>query len=82
MSAVAQRVKHELAVMDGTGDTKYIWDIDNEDEVDVARSTFDKLKAKNYIAYTVKGNGQKGEIVKRFDETLGKIIMIPPVVGG
>lgn len=31
----------ELAVLDRTGDTKTIWDADNEAEVDAARATFD-----------------------------------------
>jgi hypothetical protein len=74
--------KSELSVMDNTGDTKYIWDIDNQVEVDIAEETFNSLKAKNYIAYTVGRSGKKGEVIKDFDPELGKIIMIPPVVGG
>lgn len=72
----------ELAVIDQTGDTKTIWDPDNQDEVDVARDTFDALKRKNYIAYTVNERGKKGNVITKFDPELGKIIMIPPVVGG
>ena len=72
----------ELCVIDKTGDTKTIWDPDNQDEVDVARATFDALKKKKYIAYSVSSNGKKNEIIHRFDPELGKIIMIPPVVGG
>lgn len=79
--AVAAKTS-ELCIIDTTGDTKYIWDVDNEDEVDVARNMFNQLKEKNYVAYSVGRNGKKDEIIRNFDETLGKIIMIPPVVGG
>lgn len=79
--ATAQK-EYSLCVIDTTGDTKYIWDIDNEDEIEVARNTFNQLKEKRYIAYSVGRNGKKDEIINSFDPALGKIIMIPPVVGG
>lgn len=72
----------EMCIIDTTGDTKYIWDVNNEDEVEVARNMFNQLKKKNYVAYSVGRNGKKDEIIREFDETLGKIIMIPPVIGG
>lgn len=72
----------ELRVIDHTGDSKTIWNPDNQDEVDAAKATFDALKKKNYIAYTVKANGKKNEIIHSFDPELGKIIMVPPMVGG
>lgn len=79
---IAEKVKHELAVMDHTGDTKLIWDEDNEVEVDAARQMFDTLKKKGYIAYSVDKKGEKGEVIKKFDPTAEKIIMAPPTVGG
>lgn len=82
MAQLAAAMKHELSIIDQTGDTKYIWDTENQDEIDVAENMFDQLKEKRYIAYTVAANGKKGEIINRFDPELGKIIMIPPVVGG
>lgn len=72
----------EMCVIDGTGDTKHIWNPDVEDEVKVMEELFEKLKKKNYLAYTVDGDGEQGELIKKFDSTLGKIIMVPPVVGG
>lgn len=72
----------EMAVMDKTGDTKIIWDAENDDEVKVARDTFDKLKTKNYIAYSVKRNGKQDTIIQKFDPGIEKMIMIPPIVGG
>jgi len=72
----------ELAVIDQTGDTKTMWDKDKPDEVKIAEKTFNKLKKKNYIAYKVKRNGDKGEIMNTFDPKAEKVIMVPPVVGG
>lgn len=74
--------KNEMAIMDHTGDTKLMWNPDNETEVKVAREMFDSLTKKQYIAYTVKKDGEPGEVIKTFDPKAGKIIMIPPVVGG
>lgn len=71
-----------MAVMDQSGDTKLIWDADNEAEVDAARELFEKLKKKNYLAYSVKTGGRKNELIHKFDPDLEKIIMIPPVKGG
>ena len=81
MSAVAE-VKHVMAVMDDTGDTKVIWDPENQDEVDNAKQTFNNLKGKGYLAYKVIGKGDKGEVIDRFDRHLEKIIMSPPMKGG
>lgn len=72
----------ELAVMDGTGDTKTIWDPRNEDEVEVARDTFKKLKSKGYLIYRVGANGEKSEAMHKFEPTAEKMIAVPPVVGG
>jgi len=74
---------HELAVMDPTGDTKTIWDPNNADEVEEARGTFDRLKAKGFAAFKVEGpKGEKGEIIREFDPTAGRMIMIPALAGG
>lgn len=72
-----------MEVMDPTGDTKIIWDAANEDEVENARRTFDDLKKKGFIAYSVKGkNGKKGEIIREFDPDAERLIMAPPMQGG
>ena len=72
----------ELCVLDASGDTKTIWNPDNPDEVEAARRTFDSLRAKGYLAYSVKGDGDKGEVLREFNPGLGKIIMAPPLAGG
>lgn len=72
----------EISALDETGDTKTIWDTDKPDEVEVAREQFDKLKKKGYVFYTVKKNGEQGEVMHKFDPEAGKMIAVPRVVGG
>ena len=74
--------RHEMAIMDLTGDTKVIWDMSRKKEVKHAEQTFNKLKKKGYLAYSVKKNGDKGEVLHTFDPKAEKIIMAPRVVGG
>lgn len=82
MPELLSRPRGELCVMDENGDTKTIWDPDNPDEVEVARSTFQKLKKKGYLAYRVNKDGGKASAMAEFDPTAGKIIMSPPMAGG
>ena len=72
----------KMCIMDGTGDTKVIWDSKNEVEVEVARATFKKLRKKGYLAYTVNKDGTTGEVITEFDPDAEKIILAPPVAGG
>lgn len=72
----------ELVQLDHTGDTKTIWDSENEAEVDAARATFDALRKKGYLVYTVKKDGEKGTQMNKFDPEAGKMIAVPPMAGG
>lgn len=73
----------ELAVIDRSGDTKLMWDKNNQDEVDAAAATFKSLKAKGYIAYSVKGkNGEKDQVIRDFDPDAERIILAPAMAGG
>ena len=72
----------ELSILDRTGDTKLIWDSNNRDEVSVAQETFDKLKKKGFIAYSVMKGGDKGQVLTKFDPNVEKIIMSPAMAGG
>jgi len=73
---------NEMAILDKTGDTKIIWDPDNEAEVENAERTFKDLKKDGFVAYSVKRNGKKDGIIHDFDPDAGKIIMAPRMVGG
>lgn len=64
------------------GDTKLIWDKDNQDEVGAIRDTFTKLIKAGYKAFSVKANGDQGKEVKEFDASAEKLILIPQMRGG
>jgi hypothetical protein len=68
--------------MNELGDTKVQWNPSNEDEIEVAEEMFDKLIDKGHLAYTVKKDGSKGKMIKKFKPSAGMIIMVPPVKGG
>jgi hypothetical protein len=72
----------ELRIMGKVGDTKIIFDKDNEDEVEAAREQFDNLLEKGFKAFKVKKDGKNGRNVKTFNEDESMYILIPPIVGG
>ena len=65
------------------GDTRIIWDSTRPDEVDAARSTFDKLIAKGYTAFRAEGrDGEQGARLHQWDPKAERIIFIPRIQGG
>ena len=72
----------ELRCMSKLGDTKVLWDPNNEDEVEAAEEQFDNLIGKGFTAYSVKKDGEKGRKITEFNSKARKIIMIPVIVGG
>jgi hypothetical protein len=65
------------------GDTKLIWDSGKDDEVEAARSTFDKLTKKGYVAFRAEGkDGHAGAQIKAFDPEAERIILVPKMQGG
>lgn len=76
--------KSALAVLNHTGDTKVIWSRDNEDEVAVARDSFNKLKAKGFAVFKVdkKGDKEPEQYRGEFDPNIERLIMVPPLRGG
>jgi hypothetical protein len=77
------KVTHEMSELNESGDTRVIWDSENEDEVAAARATFDKLtKNGKFAAFQVKTKGEKGERMRDFDPEAEKIILVPQIAGG
>ena len=73
----------QLAIMDPTGDTKIMWDPDDEVSAAIAEAAFEAAQKKGYMAYAVEGNGDSGEVITKFDAEEGRmIIMKPPMAGG
>ena len=72
-----------MEVMDGSGDTKSIWDPENEAEVAAAEAQYNVLIKKGYRAFAVTGeDGEQGEQMDKFDPKAGRMIMIPALKGG
>jgi hypothetical protein len=80
--AVLEEGKSGLFVLDGSGDSRFMWSKDNPDEVAAAKTTFQRLKEKGYDAFKVSADGSKSEKITEFDPTMEKIIMAPRMVGG
>jgi len=77
-----QITKNTLHAMDSTGDSRFMWDPTNADEVAGAKAQFDALKKKGYLAYTVDESGNKGQVIREFDPNAAATIMVPQLVGG
>lgn len=74
-----------FAVLDQTGDTKTMWDPNNEDEVETARGVFERLVGmKRYSAFCVddKDPNKKGKRMDEFDPDASRVIFVPPLQGG
>ncbi len=75
-------MKGEMRILGPEGDLKVIWDSEKSDEVEAARKQFKELIDKNYIAFSVKKDGEKNEKISKFDPDLEKMILVPMVKGG
>jgi len=75
--------KLRFAVIDRSGDTKYMWDSTQPAEVEVARAAFDKLRAEGYDAFRVTDRkGEAGEMVHTFDPSHERLLFTPRMEGG
>lgn len=71
------------AIKLGGGDTKIMWNPDNEDEVRAAKKTWDELVGKKrFLGYRVTARGEPGEQVREFDPSAAKLVIAPPMGGG
>lgn len=74
-----------MSVINMGGDTKVRWDPSNQHEVASARRTFDELKAQGFTAHRVsgpKGERTTGEVMREFDATAERLVMVPAMVPG
>jgi len=73
----------EMRILSTEGDTKVVWNPDNDDECDAAEAQFNSLKKKGFTAFEVGRRGKKSdEKVTEWDPDLGKLIMVPQMQGG
>ena len=64
------------------GDTKHMWDRNNPDEVEAAKTMFETFKKKKYAIFATDKNGEKGEQVREFNAMAERYIFVPPMQGG
>jgi len=76
-------------VMDPTGHTTVTWNPDATDSVADAKREFERLIRQGYQAFrmnVIMENGviieEKGERITTFDQTAGKVMMVPQLQGG
>ena len=84
MTQAPERTTNSLHITDETGDTRIMWDPAIADEVATAKAAFDAAKKKGMLAYSVdpESGGRTGEVIREFNETAGKIIMVRQTRGG
>lgn len=70
-----------INVMDRTDDTRHEWDVNNPEEVNLARRIFDAAKEKRYLAYKIDDRGER-TLIREFEPRAGRIVMTPQNVGG
>lgn len=75
-------VRSVLVEINGTGDTKVMWNPRDKDEVENARKSFDRLEKRGFRAFKVNKAGAAGERLTAFDPAAEKIIMVPQLAGG
>lgn len=73
---------HEMRTMGTSGDTKILWDADNEDEVAERPLGVSDLRKKGYAAFAVAAKGKQGEKITEFDPEAESLIMVPAIQGG
>ena len=71
-----------MSVIDRTGDTKLVWNEEDQVSVDIAKASFDTAIKKGYLGYSVNKKGDKGIQVKKFDPTAESLILAPALAGG
>lgn len=64
------------------GDTRVMWDKDNDDEVAAAQKQFCDRLDEGWSAYEVGLGGKKGTKLVAFDASAGEIVLVPPIQGG
>lgn len=72
---------HVLAILDQTGDTKVMWEVEDDTSVVAAAEAFVAKVEAGYTAYALK-DGVEPEVIKSFDKTAEKIILTPAFEGG
>ncbi|HZD40645.1 MAG TPA: hypothetical protein VE131_07980 [Terriglobales bacterium] len=71
-------MKHKMIVLNSGGDSKLEWDPSDEAEITQARTEFEALKTKGYVAFSPKAKAR----LDSFRPEQEEILMVPRLVGG
>lgn len=80
--AEPQGAPHAMRVVDGTGDTKIEWDVNNPAEVDAARAVYAKLVTNGQHRAFRMDRGEPGEQMDEFDPQAREILITGALQGG
>ena len=83
------QLQHLMHVMDPTGHTTVTWNPEDAASVRAARTEFNRLRCEGYSCFrmnVILENGvlveEKGDRLDTFDQTVGRLMMVPQLVGG
>jgi hypothetical protein len=82
MDKAPESLLGEMSVMDSSGHKELKWSTDREDEMTMAKETFDNLIGKGYSAFASKKKMEAKHLIKEFDPTMEELVMVPRNVGG
>lgn len=82
MDNAPKAVMGQMRILDGSGDTKVIWDSAKPDEVKAARESFEHYQSKGYAIFAATAAGEKGARIETFDPSVGIMYVVPRTVGG
>lgn len=71
-----------MEIMDPTGHTEVNWDQGSEDEIEVARETFNRMTERGYRAFRTDLKGNQGTRMTEFDPAAESLILVPHLQGG
>ena len=69
-------------LMGRSGDTKHTWDPKKSGEVEAAKALFETLQSKGQRIFRLSRFGGKGELMREFDPSAGRLLAVPPLSGG
>jgi hypothetical protein len=70
-----------MNIMDHSGHKQLQWNMDELEDIAVARKTFDKLVSRGYSAFGSHETEAK-HLIREFDPTMKEVVMVPITVGG
>ena len=69
-------------VMDRSGDTRHEFDTTDAEAVARAEDRFRELTSKGFRAVALGKDGERGELVRKFDPAVERTLFIPQLQGG